>query len=126
MFASHPRGDRLRIEFFDFINSRRCGRSWGFDFNLHQGFGEGFGVEYKWVACTFGLVFISELASLGIGVDGKEGTPGGDGGNEGAGAAFIPFEVAVGVIIIGLQDRIGDAGDFHNFRGKDVLVDRKI
>ena len=118
-----PYRDALCVEFFDFVFSGlRCSRR-GVDFDFHQGFGEGFGLDDKGVACAFGLVFILELACLCVGVDGEEGATGADGRNQGAGSAFVPFEVAAAVVVVGLGDGIGDSGDFHDFGGEDVLVD---
>ena len=59
-------GNRLSIEFFDFVGGRGCGRWVGRNlFDFHQSLGDGFGVRNKRVGCTFGLVFILELACLG-------------------------------------------------------------
>ncbi len=90
--------------------------------HFHQGFCESFGVDDKGVSCTFGLVFILELAGLCVGVNHKARTAGGDGGNEGAGAAFVRFEVSAGAGVVRC-DGIGDPGNFHDFGWEDVLVD---
>ena len=71
-FLSLAQGDRLGVEFFDFVFGGGCGRGGIGDFYFHQGFSEGFGVDYKRIACTLSLVFIFELACLRVGVDGEE------------------------------------------------------
>ena len=80
----------MGVEFFDLVLgwcgccSVRCSRS--NDFDLYQGFGKGFGVDIP--------LFIEGLR---VGVNGEEGTACGDSGDEGAGSAFVPFEVASAV-----------------------------
>ena len=118
--------DRLGVEFFDFVGGGRVGCGGGGDFHLDESFGKGFGVYDEGVACTFGLGFVLELACLRVGVDGEEGTAGGDSGNEGAGSAFVPFKVAAAVVVIGLRHGIGYSSDFHDFTREDVLISRKI
>ena len=66
------------------------------------------------------------VEGLRVGVDGEEGTAGGDSGDEGAGSAFVPLEVAAAVVVIGLRDCIGDPRDFHDFGWKNVLVGWKF
>ena len=78
----------MGVEFFDFVLSRRAGCGGSGDFDFDERFGKDFGVDFE-------LIGRRVLASsLRVGVDGEEGTSGSDGGNEGAGSAFVPFEVA--------------------------------
>jgi len=103
--------NRLAVELFDFVLGwGGCGG----DFDFDQRFGEVLGVDVLLV-----------VQGLGVGVDGEEGTSGGDGRDQGAGSAFVPFEVAAAVVVSGQRDGIngiGDSGDFHDFGGEDVLV----
>ena len=89
-------GDGLGVEFFDFVGGGGdCavgGSGWGFDFDFHQSFGEGFGVNDKWVGIAFGEVFVLQLACLRIGVDGEEVTLQGQTGEESAQAPLIFFD----------------------------------
>ena len=79
--------------------------------HFHQGFGESFAIN---VALS--------IERLGVGIDSEEGTSGGDSGDEGAGSAFVPFEVAAAVIVVGLRNGIGDSLNFHDLGREDVLV----
>ena len=110
--------NRLAVELFDFVLGwGGCGGSGG-DFD--HGFGEVLGVGNESPVDFF--------ACLRVGVDGEEGTSGGDGRDQGAGSAFVPFEVAAAVVVSGQRDGIngiGDSGDFHDFGGEDVLVGRE-
>jgi len=65
------------------------------------------------------------VQGLGVGVDGEEGTSGGDGRDKGTGSAFVPFEMAAAVVVVGLRNGIGDSLDFHDFGGEDILVSRE-
>ena len=108
----------MGVEFFDLVLgwcgccSVRCSRSNDFDF--HQCFCQGFGVDIS--------LFIEGLR---VGVNGEEGTACGDSGDEGAGSAFVPFKVSRIVGVIGLIHLIGDSSDFHDFTREDVLISRK-
>ena len=83
--------------------------------HLNQGFGEGFGIGNESPG--------DFVTGLSVGVDGEEGTSGRNRWDEGAGPAFVPFEVTGAVVVFGLVLRIGDPVDFHDFGGEDVLVD---
>ena len=98
----------MGIEFFDAVVS-------GVVLHFHQRFGEVLGVDVT-----------RFIQGLRVGVDSEERAARGDGGDEGAGAAFVPFEVASRVSVIPLRNGIGDASDFHNFRGENVLVGWKF
>ena len=104
--------NRLAVELFDFVLGwGGCGGSGG-DFD--HGFGEVLGVGNESPVDFF--------ACLRVGVDGEEGTSCGNRRDEGAGSAFVPFEVVAAVVVVGLGDGIGDTGDFHDFGGEYVLV----
>ena len=72
--------------------------------HLHQCFSEGFGFDVA-----------GYVESLCVGEDGEEGTTGGNSWDEGAGTAFVPFDVPAAVTCITRRDGIGHSSDFHDF-----------
>ncbi len=72
-FLSLAQGDRLGVEFFDFVLGWRGGRGRCGDFDFHERFGEGFGVD--------GALYVD---SLRVGVNSEEVAAGGEAGEEGA------------------------------------------
>ena len=90
-FSSISHREILGVEFFDFVFGRSGGCGRGCDFDLDEGFGKDFGVDYERITRAFGLGFVLELACLRIGVDGEEVTAGGEAGEEGAQAPFVLF-----------------------------------
>ena len=64
--------NRLGVEFFDFVFGRSGGCGRGCDFDLDEGFGKGFGVDYERITRAFGLGFVLELACLRVSVYGEQ------------------------------------------------------
>ena len=73
-----PYRDALCVEFFDFVLGGCRSGGGGGNFDFHQGFGEGFGIN---VTCF--------VQGLGVSEDGEEVTAGGGSGEEWGKAEFV-------------------------------------
>ena len=75
--------NRLAVELFDFVLRWRRGCGGSGDFDFHQGFREGFGVDFKLVRCRI------NASRLRISIDAEEVTAGGGAGKKWREAEFV-------------------------------------